>query len=253
MRRVYSASQVSTYLKCGKQWEFRYIDGLILPPKAALTVGGSVDTAVTENLCHKVDTGEILSDADVLDIYSDDFEKRAIDTEWGKDDKGVQKDMGAQLVSTHNKNLAPKINPIAVQESFVIETDAGYDLRGFMDIIEDDKTIVDTKTSKNKYAENAVTRNLQAAMYDFAFEATRGEKAKGFRFDVLKKPTKTKPAEVQQVDGKVTDSDKEWLFENINQVNTAIDAGIAMPAPDGAWWCSKDWCGFYNLCKGKNK
>lgn len=248
MRPKYHQSQISMFLKCGIQYEFRYIQGIQTPPKAALTVGSAVDAAVTHNLIEKIKTGQDLPPDAVLDAYSSDFESRSKETAWGDDDPGKQKDMGASLVAIHHKSIAPQIDPATVQESFVIETDAGYDLGGVIDLTEKSGEVADTKTSKGAYDEDAVSRALQPAMYDFAYEALHGKPATGFRYDVLIKPTKTKPPQVQQVRGKVTADDRQWLFSTIESVHNAIQAGIALPAPDGAWWCSRAWCGYAHMC-----
>ena len=241
------------YLKCPKSWRFRYVDGVVTPPKAALTVGNAVDSAVTNNLIQKLRTGVDLSQADVIDVYSTDFDVRAKETAWGDDDAGKQKDMGVKLITAHHEQLAPKIDPATVQEKFRLETDMGYDLGGTIDLTEKDGTVADTKTSKNAYAEDAISRALQPALYDFAFKALYGQPAKAFRYDVLIKPTVRNPVRVQQITAKVTPADTEWLFDTINNVHKAITAGVDSPAPDGAWWCGKDWCGFWSMCKGKDR
>lgn len=251
MRPKYHQSEIATFLKCPKQWEFRYVQGLRSPPRAALTVGSSVDAAVTHNLVEKMKTGQDISSEAVLDAYSTSFDNRSKETEWGEDDAGKQKDMGAQLVKAHHEKLAPGIQPATVQEEFVIETDAGYDLGGTIDFTEKNGVIGDTKTAKTAYAEDAISKALQPALYDFAHEAIHQKPATGFRYDVLIKPTKTIGPRVQQVVGKVTHADREWLFDTINNVHKAIQAGVATPAPDGAWWCSKDWCGYWSQCKGR--
>lgn len=251
IRPKYHQSEIGTFLKCAKQWEFRYVLGISTPPKAALTVGSAVDAAVTRNLIEKIKTGQDLPSGDVLDAYSTAFDSRSKETEWDDGDEGKQKDMGAKLVAIHHEKLAPGIQPASVQEEFVIETDAGYDLGGTIDFTEKNGVIGDTKTSKGAYAEDAISKAYQPALYDFAYEALHQKPSEGFRYDVLIKPTKTIPARTQQVSGKVTPVDREWLFDTINNVHKAIQAGVATPAPDGAWWCSKDWCGYWSQCKGK--
>lgn len=247
----YHQSAIQTYLKCGKMYDFRYIQGLKTPPKAALTVGSSVDAAVTYNFVEKIKTGQDLPTEAVLDTFSTDFDTRAKETEWGEDDAGKQKDMGAQLVKIHCEQAAPTIKPETVQESFVIETDAGYDLGGTIDLIETSGIVADTKTSKGAYDDDAVFRAIQPALYDFAYEALRGKPSTGFRYDVLVKPTARKAPEYKPISAVVTQRDREWLFETISQVHKAISAGVALPPMEGSWACSDKWCGFWNLCKGK--
>ena len=120
-----------------------------------------------------------------------------------------------------------------------------------MDHTERSGMVVDTKTSRVAYDENAVANSLQAALYDFAYETTRGKSAEGFRFDVLIKPTRTRPARVQQVTGQVTPGARKWMFETVSRMHHAISNGVALPAPEGSWYCSPKWCGYWNLCKGK--
>lgn len=247
----YHQSAINMFLKCGKQWFFRYVDGIKTPPSAALTVGSAVDAAITRNFILKKEKGEDSPLEEVLDTYSTDFEIRAGDTEWGEDDRGVQKDVGAQCLTIHHKEIAPHIKPVAVQEAFVIETDAGYNLGGTLDVVDAEDFCRDSKTAKAKYDDDAISRAVQPALYDFAFETLRGRSAKGFAYDVMIKPTKTLPARSQVVKGTVTAGDREWLFGAIEQMHKAILAGVALPAPDGAWWCSAKWCGYWNICKGR--
>lgn len=251
--RQYHQSELQTFLKCGKQWEFRYVQGRRTPPKAALTVGSSVDAGVTRNLAQKVQSGTDLSLADVLDVYSTDFDIRAKETEWGEDQPGAQKDMGASLLKLHHETFAPRIQPATVQETFIVETDAGFNVGGTLDLTEVGGIIADTKTAKTKYDEDAAFRALQPAMYDFAYEALRGEKSTGFRYDILIKPTKTLPARAQQIHAQISEGDRDHLLDTISNVDKAIRAGVALPAAEGAWWCSKDWCGYWGICKGAKK
>jgi micrococcal nuclease len=158
-----------------------------------------------------------------------------------------KKDMGARLVKIHHELAAPKIQPATVQEEFVIETDAGYDLGGTFDHTEKDDTIADTKTSKTSYTEENL-HGFQPVLYDFAFQALRGRPAAGFRFDVLVKGGKKVGPKYEPIQGKPSQEDREHLFYTIGQVHQAIQSGVALPAPEGAWWCSRKWCGYAFVC-----
>lgn len=244
-------SEIHAFLRCGKLWEFRYVQGLKIPPRAYHTVGRAVDRAITLNLTQKIQSGADLKESEVLDLCSTDFDKESVETEWMDDKPGEQKDLAVACVRAHHREIAPKIHPATVQEKFVLETDAGYNLGGTIDIVEVDDTVRDSKTSKSKYSDDAVYRALQPALYDFAFEALRGRPAKAFAYDVMIKPTKTLDARTQIVAAKVTPEDREWLFDTIHNVDRAMRAGVALPAPEGSWQCSPKWCGFWSKCKGK--
>lgn len=252
-------SELHTYAKCGKMWEFRYLHGIKTPPSAAITVGRSVDYAVTQNLAQKIQSGADLPESDILDACATEFDRESTETDWGSSDRGVEKDSAIECAKVHHSQVAPGISPAAVQERFVLETDAGYNLAGIIDYRTTDNVTGDTKTASKRrlssYSPGCVSRALQPAMYSFAHKAITGKLPKGFRYDVLVKPeqlkTKRNPATVHTVQERVTTRDVDWLLSTVDTFYRATQAGVAMPAPEGSWWCSSKWCGYWSICKGK--
>ncbi len=243
----YSASQIGMFNRCGKQWEFRYLKNLKIPPGAALTIGKAVDDSVTANLQIKIETGEPASLAEALNVSSEAFDKYALETEFGDDDPGFCKDQTIQLSELHYNEVAPDIQPESVQEEFNIET-SEWDIKGFMDVVEVDGKVRDTKTSGKKKNQNELFKNIQGLTYDWAYQQTHGKKAKSFGLDVL---VKNKKPVVQRIETQYEPADWNWLFENIERMDKAIKAGVALPAPEGSWWCNEKWCGYWEICKGK--
>lgn len=253
MRPKYHQSEIKAFLTCGISWAFRYVDKIRMPSSAAATIGNVVDTGISANLAQKVTSGADIPLEQVLDICSEDFEKRAQETVWDEEDKpGPAKDAALSVLKFHHLNVAPQIRPATVQEQFVIETDAGYDLAGAIDYTDAHDVIGDTKTASRQRASSyAVNGAFQPAMYDFAFHAIKGRKAKGFRFDIVTRPTKTLGPEYKPVTGQVTESDHAWLFNGITQVHKAIQAGVALPISEGHWKCGPKYCEYWAICKGK--
>lgn len=246
-RPRYHQSEISLFLKCGRAWEFRYLQGIKSPPRAALTVGRAVDKAVTANFIEKIKTGADMPTEAVLDAYSTAFESEKPETIWDEEDPGEQKDLGVRLVTLHHEKAAPNIKPATVQEEFIIETDAGYDIGGTFDVTDADSKIRDTKTAKSAYGPDDL-EGIQPTLYDYAFEALRGKPSNGFVFDVLTKGGKKTPPTYQMIETKPTQEARVNLFDTINQMHKAIQAGVVLPAPDGAWWCSQKWCGYASIC-----
>lgn len=240
-------SSITQFLKCPRQYMFRHLMNIVLPPKAALTLGRAVDIAVTHNYAQKIKTETDLNVNDVLDVYSTSFDKEAKETEWADDKPGDQKDLGVKMLTVYHTEAAPKIQPATVQDAFRIETEE-YALGGTLDLTDKDGFIRDTKTSKQNYDEDHVSDSTQATMYDFAYETKYGKKPKGFKFDVI---TKHKVPRYQEVTGVVSLPQRERLFETVNIMHAQIKDGRFQYAPEGAWWCSKDWCGYWHMCKGK--
>lgn len=246
--RTMRQSEINAYLKCGKLWEFRYVQNIVVPPRAALTVGTSVDRAVTHNLEQKIESGVDLPEGDVLDACATAFDKEAKETEFREgDNKDALKDMAVACTKLHHKELAPKIDPAAVQFEFLADVTPTIQVAGTMDIITKGDLIRDTKTAKASGA-NKLTGNVQAGVYDLGFEGQTGRRAKGFSFDVL---VKTKVPKTEIVSGEVTDAHRAFTIDTLTQVDAAMRAGIALPASEQGYWCSPAWCGYWDRCKGK--
>ena len=244
----YHQSGLGMYLKCQLQFYFRYLQGIVIPPSAALTLGKSVDEGVTHNLIQKTESRQDLPLGDVLDAYSSKFDAETPGTDWKGEGAGKTKDVGIALIKLHHTKVAPNIQPVTVQEEFNIETDEGYSIGGTFDLTDENGFIRDTKTSKTKYSDDAVETSIQAAVYDFAHEVKKGQKAKGFVFDVLKK---TKVPDYQEVVGQVSRHQQDMVLGAFTDMHKNIQTGRFMPAPEGAWWSSKSWCGYWSQCKGK--
>lgn len=243
----YHQSSINMFLKCPRQYMFRYVMGLVTPPKSALTVGRAFGFAADHNLLQKIESKTDLPVGDVLDAFSTNFDKEATQTVWDGDDPGKLKDLGARMTKVFHEKGAPNIKPVTVQEQFRIETDAGYALGGTFDTVEENHVLRDQKTSKAEYAEDAVETEIQASLYSFAYETKTGV-APDFVFDVV---TKHKEPRYQEVKGKVTAPQTERMFEAINIMHAQIGRGEFQYAPSGAWWCSSDWCAYWSQCKGK--
>ena len=246
----YHQSAINMFLKCPRQYMFRYMMGLRLPPKSALTLGIAMDKAVGHNFTQKIETQKDLPVGDVLDAFSTEFDKHAPETEWDGDDPGEQKDMGARMTEAFQQKAAPLIQPKTVQEQARVETDAGFALAGTFDVVDVNDIIRDQKTSKAEYAADAVAMEVQPAVYDFLYLAKYGKKPKAFAYDVITKHKKE--PRYQEVKGEVSENQTNQLFETIRIMHSQIQRGEFQYAPSGAWWCSKTWCGYWNLCKGKN-
>ncbi len=252
---VLTQSMVTQYLHCGLQWEFRYIQGLKIPPKGVLTLGSAVDAGVTHNLAQKIETGIDLPEQEVLDAFETDFNRRSEFTDWTGTTKEAEKDVGVRLSRLHRKEAAPLIKPAAVQWGFRFDTGRGYGMAGTADIITEDGTVEDTKSSNKIYQQDAISQSLQGPIYVNALKklGLPGQTASGaFRYRVLIKPTKTLPARLQTIERGISDREISFAEEATDRVHRAIQAGIALPADPKSYLCNETWCGYHSVCpKGR--
>ena len=90
-----SFSGISTYLKCGKQYWFSYIQGIKSPPGIAMIEGGAHHKAVERNNLFKKTKGRDLKPGDLTDTFMAAFRgevkevgKKALDWK-GENENGI--------------------------------------------------------------------------------------------------------------------------------------------------------------------
>lgn len=242
--------------KCGIQFEFRYVRGVKRQPGVALAVGIAVDRTVTSDLQNKIETGQLLPAEQLKDIARDEIMTQwqyGVELEEDYAAMGHQKaqaeaiDTSVALAALHHREAAPKIQPTHVQRPWVLDI-AGLpiQLAGTIDVQEGLSAIRDTKTSKKSPAGDAADISLQLTTYCLAVKVHDGATPERVVLDYL---VHTKTPKLVQIESKRTDKDYPHLLERVYQAHRMIEAGLFMPAPLDAWWCSAKWCGYHAQCK----
>lgn len=235
-----SSTQLTTWLRCPKQYEFRYIQGFRLPPRASLTRGSSCHKAWETEHRHKMATKEDLSIEQVLDVYNDEFEKRAVETVWDDEDKGKVKDSGVKMTKVYYENVSTKVQPIACEESFKIEL-CGHEVTGVIDLETDKGEIRDAKTSSRKKSSIPVDHQLQMAFYAEARPSAR-------RFVLDNAIATSKNAELESLTLTREDLPKQRLENYLSAFGESLMKGNFPPTAPDNWCCSEKWCGYWNQC-----
>lgn len=252
-----SHSQIQMFLKCGEQYRQRYIDGKIVPPSAALVRGKCGHHANEINFSQKIETRTDLPIDDVKDAFSDAWEREKYAIAWTEKDlngdspsvaSGKVKDQGIALVEIFQKEQAPLIQPVAVEQTFDVHFDGPFPkLTGIMDRIDEDEAIAEVKfVSKAPPADDIIT-DIQLTIYELGYRAQHGRPPKKLRkqWAVSTKVPKTVCQEVDHRD----DDTITRLMWRLQVALEALEKGVFIPAPHGAWWCSSIWCGYWTSCK----
>lgn len=244
-----SISRVNCYLGCPLQYRFRYIDQ-IRPPwrSAALAFGSSVHAAVEwyhrERIAGRNPVAAQVVDIFVADWYAQNLEPivfpegETVDMLQGK---------GRALIALY-VDSAGSSPPSAVEEWFELdlvdpETDEAFDirLRGIVDLIEQDGTLVDLKTAARQLDQGSLARHLQLSTYALATYLQTG-RIPSLRLDSL---LKTKAPRLTQQPTTRTLEDLAWTARLIHEVALSIDAGHFFPNP--SWRCTE--CEYFAHCQ----
>ena len=245
-------SRMDTMARCPKQYEFRYEEGLKLPPGAAAYIGTGTHAAVEADLTAKKDTGKLLTIEEVRDIAAE-----SVKAEWqgepprlsddekdigSKTIEGRSVDMAISLAGLHHVAFAPMIVPTHVERPWVLELkDFPFNLAGRLDVQEAD-AVRDTKTAGKSPQSNAAHRSVQLTAYSLAVKTIDGVNPKEVSLDVLVK-TKT-PKPVRVVSSR-SDADYRIFLLQVEAMAKVIESGAYYPTHPDNWICSKKWCGYY--------
>jgi hypothetical protein len=140
IRKQLHQSGLEMLSKCGIQFEFRYLKGIKRKPNAFLLCGTATDKAVTTDLNHKIQTGELESEDVLLDIARDSIENSPEKNDIELEDEEVgnsvssviseTKDKAVRLVKAHHAEIAPIIQPTHTARRFSINMDKWLRTKG---------------------------------------------------------------------------------------------------------------------------
>jgi RecB family exonuclease len=243
-------TQVEMYHnKCPLQFYFRHILGLKEPPRGAMYVGIAFHHGVEVNLKQKVESQVDLPVEQVRAETADQWEQllRRQKPELQEDEKpGELKDKAIQCVTVYHETTAPSVMPALVEQRFRCDMpESPYGMSGRVDLIDIDEIIVDHKTSAKKWTAEEASGKVQLNAYEYGRRKLTGKTdTPGVQVHVV---VKKKVPEVQRIACPKTVADMQG-FESIHRfVSQAVARGDFPPRTDG-WWCSENWCGYWNRC-----
>ncbi|MGD9209295.1 MAG: PD-(D/E)XK nuclease family protein [Desulfobacteraceae bacterium] len=270
-----SPSQIDMYLRCPRQYYFRYVRDMTKPPGIALVLGSSAHKAVETTHHYIVDHNEPAPVDVVLSSFSDAFDKNAEEIpkeELNEENLGSVKDAGVSLVRLYNKNFAPKVRPRVkdgvrgIEQKIKISV-GGVPMLGYIDLIDSNAdvvysyneldmlqkeggcvaetlrtSIVDFKTKTKALSQTETDNSLQLTFYAYATGINQ------VRHDQL---LRQKIPKIKRACAVRTSSDYKWLHEIVSSVAKAVSAGIFPPCAPDSWMCTPKWCGFYATCRAQ--
>jgi hypothetical protein len=256
-----SNSQIETLTKCGEQYRQRYVLHHRSPAGISLFVGSAVDKGVTQNLDKKIMLGSLMSNEELEQIVRTAYRSAVREAKEGDEGILLKKDeaeMGLEeaiadgeakavrLALLHARDVAPSLNPIALQRPIGIEL-PGYpfDIGGILDIQEAD-SVRDTKTKGTTPPKDTAHRDDQLTIYAMLVFLADGAIPQKLILDCL---VDLKTPKYVPLESTRTEEDFNVLLRRIAIACEAIDSGIFLPAPETDWWCSEYSCGFWQNCK----
>ena len=184
-----SISQINTFSMCELMYFFSYIEGLKIPPKAAMTVGTATHKGVESMYNEKQQSGKYFISV-ATDIARDHIQKDEEHTDWEaispsglKELRGVAIDRAVKMVRAYDgSGYAEEVNQediegIEVKADLTLKSDGCNippHIIGYADIVLKD-TVIDIKTSSRKISKATGQHYLQNGFYANAFGKANSE------------------------------------------------------------------------------
>jgi hypothetical protein len=249
-------SMIGMFDRCPRQYEFRYVEGLRIPPASAMVIGTGVHGSAELDLRSKRDIGLLLPDDAIRDAARD-----SLNAAWDKEgvnlddeekllgEKIVRGEAVAQTIALavlHHKELAPVLLPKHIERPFTVEL-KGFpvDLSGTIDLQESNGTVRDLKTRKASPPDGLADASLDLSCYGLAAKALDGASPPKLAMDFL-----VKNKNVKLVTQETTRSEAAYraFLMRVEVVSRAIESGIFPPCSPDNWACSRRFCGFFSRC-----
>lgn len=252
-----SASQIDMYCRCGEQYRRRYIEREILPPGIALVQGVAVHDGSAFNFSQKIKSHADLKSGIIEEKAIDALEQKikaeglelSSEDEKAKGKQGVidqAKENVAKFIGLYSTELAPKYQPTLVEEWQTIQMpSAPYDILGRLDLVDDQKRIIDLKTAGKSKQQSDADNSVQLSIYAASMKIKTGEYPAEMRLEIL---VNKETPELQTLSTHRTIDDMVALKNRINAVIKGVTSEVFTPAIPGSWWCSARFCGYWQTC-----
>lgn len=171
-----SASSITMALRCEEQFRQVYLQKQRKPPSLAQLFGRADHKAIERSMVQKIDSHEDLAVNEVMNDFVEAIEAEVSDSGGLGELEGepTVKDYddarfeGQRIVSGYHQALSPLVQPVAVEQEFVIDVpDVPVQVVGRIDLREANQ-IIDRKRTKRATAKPKPDWTLQGAIYQLA-------------------------------------------------------------------------------------
>jgi hypothetical protein len=240
---------------------YRYDLGFKVPPGLAMITGSAVDSGSNHNMEQKIKSHEDLPVDDVLDAFATSFEARKHEAELKRgEEPGEFKDRGARALKAFQEELAPTIQPAAVQDKALLTIpNFGFDLMVVPDIIQEgpegpeDKEVVRDMKFSGKSPDGVKSGNiilrpahyLQIVCYALArSNMTEKPIVQGF-IDYCVGTKTTAKAIAAPIS--FSERDFKYVQSMIGLAARQIELKVFPPNRQNQM-CSRKFCGYWEMC-----
>lgn len=240
---VLSPSQVRCFFDCPARWWFKY--GLQLPERknSSLALGLAVHQALEVNFREKLETQEDLETIGVVIVFREAWMEQVPETVFTPDEsQGDLRRMGERLVAKYMDEVAPTVEPVAVELDVQGEI-GGVRVRGRVDVLDVEGRLIDFKTASRRPSSVSPDYAFQLATYRQITPGSSG----AVRIDSL---VKTQTVQIVQQAYTVEEPDIRSTQILYPMAQKAMRSGMYCPNRQSMLCCQKR-CSFWKHCEAE--
>lgn len=245
-RASLTCSSMETYLRCGLRWEFENVGGKKSRITVPIAIGGGVAAGAKRDGESKLILGTACSPGDVVDAAVDNYDRAVRENEIAASKLSVPtgQERVVSAARAFARVLSPKIVGVrAVEEKLRAEINDWVFL-GTPDVVTEGE-LRDQKTGKPWSQERADT-SRQLSGYTLLHRAEYGKIPRRLWIDSI--GWRGGEWVVESFPTYRSQRHLDAFVELAERVLAGIRAGHFLPAPVGAWWCSKNQCPHWAYC-----
>jgi hypothetical protein len=185
-RGYISHSQIRTYSECPKKYYFSYVEDIRPPVNEKIFLGEMFHAAIEEYFKKRIN-GTPFQDKETAAFFSDAFDRASAEREinW-QTPRRETRERGLAFLRHFLTHLAPAIKPMMVEKELCMEIpEIGVDLKGVIDLVEEDFCITDFKTTTSKWSASKARNSLQMIIYKYLFDRSFGPVQSSLKYEVL--------------------------------------------------------------------
>lgn len=235
-RDYISASQIDTFLKCPLLYKKKYIlwEKIDWGWLEYILYWVALHSVLEKNYKQKIITREDLDISELIPYWQEQFRKELQKQEREFDEDLIKKltKEWEKMLTLYMKDIAPKNQPIASEKEFEITSEKYWiTIKWYIDLILEDWTIIDFKTSWESTAKNwnqgYIDNLIQLTMYSLAYRKMYWKVEKWLRIEALKR-LKAGP-KVDLLETTRTNHQLEQLSQLLRQMRKLIDLWFFYP------------------------
>jgi putative RecB family exonuclease len=243
-----SASQMNLYFQCSLKYKFQYIDRLPKPFKASgLVFGSAIHSAIS--WFHKNEmAGRKVSLEKLYAIFTADWYGQKVESDIRYRETETETGLillGKEMLGLYYHQPRKQVKGTEIPFTVPLVSPGngdhlGINLEGYIDLLEENDTIVEFKTSVKTMDLKDV--NLQLTAYSYAYEMLYQKRPRSLRVVNF---LKTKKPKMLSLEAKLVSINHQRFFHLAKEALKGIRSGVFFPRQ--SFWCNG--CEYAEPCR----